>query len=85
MSKEPTSLQNQSPLSQAQDSVTKATNAVNQAQSHPSGTTIQQAENAMDKALKAVAQAQQTDNQKALQETELQLNEIQNTLSDLSS
>lgn len=55
MKNKETSLQKQSPLADAQNSVDAAENAVNQAESHPSSTMIRQAENALATAGRAVS------------------------------
>lgn len=56
MPDEPTSMQEQSPLSEAQDSVHKASRAVKQALSNTTDMALQQAQNAIDKAQNAVNQ-----------------------------
>lgn len=66
MTHEPTSLQKQSPLSEAQDAVEKARHAAAQAQSRPTPTMLHQAEQALAKAERAVAQAAGDDNKAAL-------------------
>ncbi|MNW49012.1 hypothetical protein D3C74_264110 [compost metagenome] len=53
------SLQAQSPIADAQQSVGKAHRAVRQAQSHPSEDTVSNAYNAMNKAEKALQQAEE--------------------------
>jgi hypothetical protein len=68
MANEPTSLQKQSPLSEAQDAVEKARHAVAQAQSHPSDTLLGQAERALQKAERALTQADGNDNHMALRQ-----------------
>ncbi|MDQ0189210.1 hypothetical protein JI721_11735 [Alicyclobacillus cycloheptanicus] len=73
------SMQDQSPLSEAQDSVTKARHAVSQAQSHPSDQMVTQARNALDKAERAVAQAAQQD------ENSIAVDTVEDDLRDVSS
>jgi hypothetical protein len=58
MKNKETSMQEQSPLADAQNSVDAAENAVSQAQSHPSSTMIQQAENSLATAGRAVSGVQ---------------------------
>lgn len=79
------SLQSDSPLAGAQNSVDKAENAVKQAQSHPSAQMIDQANNTLDTATRAVEQADDSDNQAAYQEACNQLQEAQQQLSDVAN
>ncbi|MEK4511072.1 hypothetical protein EJP82_14940 [Paenibacillus anaericanus] len=61
------SLQAQSPLADAQQSVGKVHRAVKQAQSHPSDETVENAYNAINKAENALSQAAGSLNQEPLQ------------------
>ena len=62
MTDEPRSIQTQTPLADAQDSVEKTENAVKQAQSHPSERMIDQAQHSMNHAQQAVSSALQDEN-----------------------
>jgi hypothetical protein len=77
------SWQDQSPLSEAQDSVEKAERALNEAESHPSSQMVDQAVHAVTKAARAVADSHLDANTKAQSETELKLSELQSRLGNL--
>lgn len=77
----PASMSPASPLSQAQNSVATAHNAVTQAQTHPSSQLIRQADAAVDRAEKAVSQALNSENQDAIQQAAQQLANDENDLS----
>lgn len=66
MTDEPRSIQAQTPLADAQDSVEKTENAVKQAQSHPSEMMIDQAQRSMNHAQQAVSSALQDENEDAV-------------------
>lgn len=78
---EDTSLQEQSPLSQAQQSVETADHAVTQAMSHPTYTMIEQAEHALERAENAVGQAANSHNHIAFEETKESLDQAKADLS----
>lgn len=81
-----TSLQEQTPLSQAQNSVHNAHNAVTQAQSHPSEQLIEQAQTAVERAQTAVDQAAHfSHNRPAVQQAQADLAEDQAALSSLEN
>ncbi len=69
------SLQAQSPLADAQNSVEKAGRAANQASANPSRETFMQAENALSHATRAVSQADD-ENGQALQQVDQQLSDV---------
>lgn len=85
MSDEKTSLQIQSPLSQAQRSIDKAENAIAQAFSHPDDQAILQAQNALEKAQRSLEQAQMTENPLAIRQARDQFKEAQMYLSNLQN
>lgn len=65
-SREESSMQEQTPLSQAQNSVDRFSNAVAKAQSHPSADMIHQAREAEERASNALSQAQVADHTEAV-------------------
>ncbi|WP_067623885.1 hypothetical protein [Alicyclobacillus acidiphilus] len=67
MPKHPRSLNAQTALTDASNSLNKAEHAVRQAQSHPDDTTVAQAENALQKADHAVDTIQESENQIAVE------------------
>lgn len=85
MSDEKTSLQFQSPLSQAQRSIDKAENAIAQAYSNPNDVAIRQAEQALEKAQRSLEQAHLTENPLAIRQARDQFKEAQGYLNNLQS
>jgi hypothetical protein len=79
------SLQEQSPLAQAQNSADKAHHAVTQAQSHPNTELIQQAEHAIAKAERSIEQADAMDNKEALDMARSSLEQDKASLQQLRS
>lgn len=77
MPDEPTSKQEQSPLSEAQDSVHKARRAVAQALSHTAQQPLEQAQNAIEKARKAVHQMGNPTDTRASQEVRTELSNLE--------
>lgn len=71
------SMQSQSPLADAQDSVNTARRAVDEALSHPSSTSMEQADNALAKAWRSVRAAEGNDNRLAVEDAKEQLNGAQ--------
>ena len=76
MADDRSTLQIQSPLKDAQQSVAKAEHAVIQAQSHPNDTTLMQAQNSIEHAQKAVEQADASMNQQAYESLASHLNQV---------
>lgn len=83
MSHTHSSLQSQSPLSEAQDSVEKLQRAVAQATSHPAGDMISQAYHALARAERAVKDAQSDGNQTAVAKVSEGLQSARATLQQL--
>lgn len=77
MPDEPTSMQDQSPLSEAQDSVHKARRAALQALSHTSNQMLEQASHAISKARNALTQIDDEDNPVACNEVRQELSSVE--------
>lgn len=83
MTDEPRSIQMQTPLADAQDSVEKTENAVKQAQSHPSERMIDQAQRSLDHAQQAVSSALQDENGDAVAQVQDRLTNAETQLRQL--
>jgi hypothetical protein len=85
MSKHDSSLQSQTPVSQAQNSANKARRAVEQALSHPSEQTMEQAANSIERAERAIEQASESEDQNGLELAEEMLAENIRELNELKA